>query len=156
MRSSAVGDAAVRRRAVAQRLEQEAEARLGLLGVDAERGEDLLLHVGVVDTDRAAAELLAVPDDVVGERPRRARVVGVELAGGRGERVVQRVPAPLASFHSSSGQSTIQTRSVSPSGIRSKRSARSSAQLAEDGVGDLAARRRRPAAGRPPRRRAAR
>ena len=38
----AVGDAAVRRRAVAQRLEQEAEARLGLLGVDPERGEDLL------------------------------------------------------------------------------------------------------------------
>ena len=35
-----VGDAAVRRRAVAQRLEQEAEARLGLLGVDPERRED--------------------------------------------------------------------------------------------------------------------
>ena len=36
-----VGDAAVRRGAVAERLEQEAEARLGLLGVDPERGEDL-------------------------------------------------------------------------------------------------------------------
>ena len=34
-----VGDAAVRRRAVAQRLEQEAEARLRLLRVDPERGE---------------------------------------------------------------------------------------------------------------------
>ena len=32
-----VGDAAVRRGAVAERLEQEAEARLGLLGVDAEQ-----------------------------------------------------------------------------------------------------------------------
>ena len=40
----AVGDAAVRRRAVAQRLEQEAEARLGFLRVDAERGEDLALQ----------------------------------------------------------------------------------------------------------------
>ena len=39
----AVGDAAMRRRAVAQRLEQEAEARLGLLVVDAERREDLAL-----------------------------------------------------------------------------------------------------------------
>ena len=75
-----VGDAAVRRRPVAQRLEQEAEARLGRLGVDPERGEDLLLDLGVVDTDRAAAELLAVPDDVVGLRQRRARVVGIELA----------------------------------------------------------------------------
>ena len=65
-----VGDAAVRRRAVAQRLEQEAEARLGLLRVDPERGEDLLLHLGVADTDRAAAHLLPVPDDVVGLRPR--------------------------------------------------------------------------------------
>ena len=36
-----VGDAAVRRRAVAQRLEQEAEARLGFVGVDPQRGEDL-------------------------------------------------------------------------------------------------------------------
>ena len=48
-----------------------------------------------MDADRAAAHLLAVPDHVVGERPRRAGVVGVELAGGRGERMVQRVPALL-------------------------------------------------------------
>ena len=60
-----------------------------------ERGEDRLLDVGVVDTDRAAAELLAVPDDVVGLCPRRAGVVGVELARRRGERMVQRVPALL-------------------------------------------------------------
>ena len=70
----AVGDAAVRRRAVAQRLEQEAEARLGLLGVDPERGEDRLPgRSASLDTDRAAAQLLAVPDDVVGERPGAAR-----------------------------------------------------------------------------------
>ena len=59
----AVGDAAVRRRPVAQRLEQEAEARLRFLGVDPERGEDRLLDVGAVDTDRAATQLLAVPDE---------------------------------------------------------------------------------------------
>ena len=40
----AVGDAAVRRRPVAQRLQQEAEARLGRLGVDPEGGEDRLLQ----------------------------------------------------------------------------------------------------------------
>src|SRR3954452_22783033 len=53
----AVGDAAMRRRSVAQRLEQEAEALLGFLGADPERGEDLALDVGAIDTDRAPAEL---------------------------------------------------------------------------------------------------
>ena len=38
----------MRRRPVAQRLEQEAEAGLGRLGVDPERGEDRLLDLGVV------------------------------------------------------------------------------------------------------------
>src|SRR3954465_13374229 len=56
-------------------------------------GEDRPLHLGVVDTDRAAAELLAVPDDVVGLRPRRARVLEVKVARRRRERVVHRVPA---------------------------------------------------------------
>ena len=91
-----VGDAAVRRRAVAQRLEQEAEALLGLLGRRSRaRANTRRCTSRVGDTDRAAAELLAVPDDVVGERPGGAGVVGVELARGRGERVVQRVPALL-------------------------------------------------------------
>ena len=151
-----VGDAAVRRRAVAQRLEQEAEARLGFLGVDPERGEDLLLHVGAVDADRAAAHLLAVPDQVVGERAGGAGIVGVELAGGRRERVVQRVPALLARFHSSSGQSTIQTsRSLA---LRDQLEALGEVDAAagpaprwRPGAG-----RRRAAAGRPPRRRGAR
>ena len=68
-------DAAVRRRAVAQRLEQEAEARLGLLVGDAERVEHLLLDVRVVDTDRAAADLRAVEHDVVAAAAQRAGIV---------------------------------------------------------------------------------
>src|SRR6476659_7738696 len=67
----AVGDAAVRRRPVLQRLEQEAE--------------DRLLRLRVVDTNRAAAQLLAVPDDVVGLGAGGARVLGVELTRRRGE-----------------------------------------------------------------------
>ena len=84
---------AVRRRAVAQRVEQEAEARLRLLLGDAERGEHLLLDLGAVDTDRAAADLDAVDHDVVAARAQRARVG--EVAGRGGERMVHRVPAAL-------------------------------------------------------------
>ena len=53
-----------------------------LLG-DAEQVEDPLLHVGAVDTDRAAADLVAVADDVVGVGQRLARVVleGVDPLG---------------------------------------------------------------------------
>src|SRR4051812_31236385 len=56
----AEGDPAQRRRPVLERLEQEAEARAGLVSVDPDRVEDLLLDVGAVDTDRPAAELPAV------------------------------------------------------------------------------------------------
>ena len=87
-------DAAVRRRAVGERLQQEAEALLRLLGFDAERLEDLLLDVGPVDSDRAATQLPAVEDDVIGARAPAAGIA-VEVAAGRGERVVQRVPASL-------------------------------------------------------------
>ena len=59
-------DAAVRRRAVLQRVEQEAELGARFLGVDLERAEHLALHVLAVDPHRAAAELEAVQHDVVG------------------------------------------------------------------------------------------
>ena len=53
-------------RAVAQRIEQEAEPRLRLLRADPEQLEHALLDVALVDTDRAAADLGAVEDEVVG------------------------------------------------------------------------------------------
>src|SRR5690242_12277427 len=90
----AEGNSAVRRGAVLEGVEEEAEALLGLVLGDAECPEDLLLHVGAVDTDRAAADLPAVPDHVVGAAS-PAPGVAVEVAGGARERVVQSVPARL-------------------------------------------------------------
>ena len=88
-------DAAVRRGAERERVEQEAELLLRLLLVEAHDREDPFLDVAAVDTDRAAADLVAVADDVVGVGERRARV-GVEgvheLRLGRGERVVHGGP----------------------------------------------------------------
>ena len=72
--------AAVRRRAVGERLEQEAEALLRLVRADAERLEHLLLHLGVADTDRAAADLPAVEDHVVRAAAPRAGIAA-EVAG---------------------------------------------------------------------------
>ncbi len=61
----AKGDAAVRGCAVLQRVQQEAKALLGLLGVEADDVEDPLLHLSRVDTDRAAADLIAVEHEVI-------------------------------------------------------------------------------------------
>src|ERR1043166_9570275 len=52
-------DAAGRGRAVLERVEQEAELGASLLGGQADHVEDGLLHRGGVDTDRAAADLVA-------------------------------------------------------------------------------------------------
>ena len=71
----AEGDAAVWRRAVLERVEEEAEARLGFFVGHAEGAEDFRLHVLAVDTDGAGAELGAVEDDVVGEGADGALVV---------------------------------------------------------------------------------
>ena len=51
-------DAAVRRRAVFQRVQQEAEAAARFFVAEAERGEDLRLHVAAMNTDRARAQLV--------------------------------------------------------------------------------------------------
>jgi hypothetical protein len=61
-------------RAELQRVEEEAELRPGLLVADAERAEDLRLHVGVVEADRAAADLEAVEHEVVAVAEHLARV----------------------------------------------------------------------------------
>ena len=58
--------AAVRRRAVFERLEKEPESVARFLVGHAEQAEDLGLRLAVVDTDAAAAQLPAVEDDVVG------------------------------------------------------------------------------------------
>ena len=88
----------MRRRSVAEGLEEEAELLLGLLGAEAEHLEDLGLDVGAVDTDRAAADLVAVEDQVVGLGEHLARVLVEErdvLGARHREGVVRRDPAAL-------------------------------------------------------------
>ena len=51
-------DAAVRRRAVGQRVEEEAEAAARLFFAEAERFEEALLDVLAMDSDAAGAELV--------------------------------------------------------------------------------------------------
>ncbi len=58
-------EAAVRRRAHSQRVEQEAELLALLLLPEPHDAKDRLLDVAPVDPDRARAELPAVPDEVV-------------------------------------------------------------------------------------------
>jgi hypothetical protein len=61
----AVGDPAVRRRAEAKRVEQEAEPLLRLIVIDADRGEHAALKTRVVDADRSTANFPTVPHDIV-------------------------------------------------------------------------------------------
>jgi hypothetical protein len=70
----AEGDAAVRRRAVLQRVEQEAELDLRSSSSDLQRAEHLALHLLAVDPHRAAADLPAVEHHVVGLGDAAARV----------------------------------------------------------------------------------
>src|SRR5215207_10262234 len=79
----AEGEPAVRRRAEAQRVEQEAEARVRLLLGDPEHVEHLPLDLRPVDTDRPAADLHPVERDVVAARAQRARIG--EVPGRRRE-----------------------------------------------------------------------
>src|SRR5439155_16161926 len=71
----------VRRRAVPERVEQEAEPGTCLLGRDPEQHEHLLLYVGGMDPNAARAELPAVDDEVVRQRAGAEELV----AGGGGE-----------------------------------------------------------------------
>jgi hypothetical protein len=67
----AEGDAAVRRAAELQRIEQEAELLARFFLADCRAGyEHGLLHGAVVDADRAAADLGAVQHQVIGARQR--------------------------------------------------------------------------------------
>ncbi len=87
----AEGDAAVRRRAILQRVQQVAELLAGFLGADLQRAEHLALHFLAVDTDRAAADFPAVQHHVVGLGERLAGIGFQEVfvaVLGAGERVV--------------------------------------------------------------------
>ncbi|KFI94898.1 aspartyl-tRNA synthase [Bifidobacterium stellenboschense] len=92
----------MRRGAVLERLEQEAELLGRLLGADAEDVEHAVLDVVAVDTHRAAAHLLAVADDVVGVGHGVLRIL-VELVdpvlGRHRERVVHGGPLGVADRH---------------------------------------------------------
>src|SRR3954462_13517040 len=93
----AEGDAAVRRCAVWQVVEKEAELRSRFLVRDAERLEYLGLHVGAMDTYRPTANLPAVQYHVVGLGNRPAGVGADQLlvaVARRGKRMVHRRPAP--------------------------------------------------------------
>src|SRR5687768_13893633 len=90
-------DAAVRRSAVLQGLEQKAELRLRLFALGAEHLEHALLHGALVNADRPAAKLVAVEDEIVGQR-RDLQGIGraqrLDPAARRGEGVVAGCDAP--------------------------------------------------------------
>src|SRR3954454_12088935 len=71
--------AGVRRRPVGEGLQEPAELLPGLLLRHAEGLERPLLQLGVVDADRAAGQLVAVDDQVVGVRQRVRLVLGEAL-----------------------------------------------------------------------------
>src|SRR5712692_5617959 len=93
----AEGDAAVRRRAVLQRIEQEAELRALVLGRDFQGAKHLLLHLLAMDAHRAAADLPAVEHRVVGLGVGplwRALDVVLVTVLRAGERMMARLPLP--------------------------------------------------------------
>ena len=71
------------RRAHRERIEQEPELCALIFGTQREQVEDLRLDFGLVDPERAAAQLVAVHDQVVGVRERVARVVGERRPSSR-------------------------------------------------------------------------
>ncbi len=82
----------MRRRAVVQRIEQEAELGAGFLLADAQQLEHRALHVRAVDADRTTADLVAIEDHVVAARDRGPGVrtqLGDVVHRRRGEGVMQ-------------------------------------------------------------------
>src|SRR5580658_5897539 len=81
------------RRAVLERVEQEAEAIDRLLAREPQQFKYLQLQLAAMDTNRASAEFLAVEHHIVGEcaRLERRRLEHREIVGmGRGEWMVHR------------------------------------------------------------------
>src|SRR5690625_3533128 len=67
-------DTTMRRSAEAEGIQNEAEAALRLLFVDAEQTEHPLLYIPVVNSDRSAADFTSVQHEVVRTRAHRARI----------------------------------------------------------------------------------
>src|SRR5690554_466332 len=91
------GETTMRRRTVFQRIKQEAELLLLLIGADTQNIEHHLLHFLAVDTNGAATQFGAIEHHVVGTGQRRPRI-GLQLfrrAFRRGERVMQRAQAAI-------------------------------------------------------------
>ena len=116
-----------------QRVEQEAEALLGVLGSDPDQLEDLLLDVDAMVADRAAADLVAVEHEVVGAReqrrrdrrgPRRRPAAPPRWTGAVNGWCSASQRSPSASWWNI-GKRTIQRMSWTPSGTSEKRRASS-------------------------------
>src|SRR3989304_3555749 len=99
----AQGDSAVRRGAVAERLQEETEAFLSLLFAEANESEDLPLQVAVGDADTPPADLPPVPD------PASSGAVNGWCPATR---------RPSSSLRSSSGNSVTQQKRVTPVGTK--------------------------------------
>ena len=66
----------MRGRAHRERVEEKPELRALLLRGQRQQVEDLRLQIGLVDPERAATQLVAVDDDVVGVRDSGTGLVG--------------------------------------------------------------------------------
>ena len=87
------------RRAILEGVDHVAEHGANLLVRQAERAEGPGLQVGVVNTDAAAAQLHAVQDDVIGQRPHLERIGADQVRVGRmrrSEGVIDRGQPALA------------------------------------------------------------
>ena len=77
------GDTAMRGRAVLQCVQKEAETLAGLLRVNPQQFENLLLLLLIVDTNGSPAGLGAVDYQIVAPRPAFSRISGFEWIGRR-------------------------------------------------------------------------
>src|SRR5262249_26577339 len=88
-------DAAMRRRAVGERFEQEAEFVARFVFADTERAKHLLLHLGVVQPNGSAAELESIEHEIVAITEDFARIAFEQadvLVERAGKRVMRRYP----------------------------------------------------------------
>ena len=108
---------AVRRRAVLQRVEQEAEARVGLLLGDPERGEDLLLDLG--RWIRIDPPPISEPSSTMSYARERSEPGSSKEPSGAVNGWCSASQRFSPAFHSNIGKSTTHSSSWRPSGIRS-------------------------------------